>query len=125
MKQLQKQLQSAVKTLNTLAGKIEAISKKLEGTEKAKPAPAKKSSAKKTRKPAASKTVKKSTPKKAVAPTASETVFETIGLSQKGINIAALIEKTGFNKKKLQNIVFKLRKQGKVKSAARGLYEKA
>jgi hypothetical protein len=64
MKLLQKQLQSAVKTLTTLATKIEAISKKLEGTEKAKPAPAKKSSAKKTRRPAASKTVKKSALKK-------------------------------------------------------------
>ncbi len=50
MKLLQKQLQSAVKTLNTLAAKIDAISKKLEGDEKAKPAPTKKSSAKKSEK---------------------------------------------------------------------------
>tara|TARA_B100001964_G_C13877481_1_gene441476 strand:- start:428 stop:625 length:198 start_codon:yes stop_codon:yes gene_type:complete len=64
MKLLQKQLQSAVKTLNTLATKIEAISKTLEGTEKAKPAPAKKPSVKATRKPAASTTVKKTHRKK-------------------------------------------------------------
>ncbi len=44
--------------------KIEAISKTLEGTEKAKPAPAKKPSVKATRKPAASTTVKKTHRKK-------------------------------------------------------------
>jgi predicted transcriptional regulator len=63
--------------------------------------------------------------KKAAEPTASDTIFETIGLSQKGINISALIEKTGFNAKKVQNIVFRLRKQGRIKNAAKGIYIKA
>ncbi len=133
MKLLQKQLQSAVKTLNTLAVKIEAISKKLEGAEKAKPAPTKKPSAKATRKPAASKTVKKSAPKKAVeenaskkvaAPTAVETILKLIGQNKKGLNTAALIEKSGFNAKKVQNTVFRLRKQGRIKNAAKGIYVK-
>jgi hypothetical protein len=133
MKQLQKALQSAVKALNTLATKIEAISKTLEGTEKAKPAPAKKPSVKGTRKPAASKTVKKSAPKKAVeesapkkvaAPTAADTILELIGQNEKGLNTATLIEKSGFNAKKVQNTVFRLRKQGRIKNAAKGIYVK-
>jgi hypothetical protein len=133
MKQLQKALQSAVKALNTLATKIEAISKTLEGTEKAKLAPAKKPSVKGTRKPAASKTVKKSAPKKAVeesapkkavAPTAADTILELIGQNEKGLNTATLIEKSGFNAKKVQNTVFRLRKQGRIKNAAKGIYVK-
>jgi hypothetical protein len=123
MKHLQKELQSAVKALNSLAAKIDAISKKLGGAEKA--APVVKSLAKATRKPATSKTVKKSAPKKAAAPTASETVLKTIGRYKKGINTAALIEKTGFNTKKIRNIVFRLRKQGKIKSPKKGVYAKA
>ena len=134
MKLLQKQLQSAVKTLNTLATKIDAISKKLEGTEKVKPAPGKKSPAKATRKPAALKTVKKrapkksvekSAPKKAVTLTAADTILELIGQNEKGLNTAALIEKSGFNAKKVQNTVFRMRKQGRIKNAAKGIYVKA
>jgi hypothetical protein len=125
MKQLQKQLQSAVKTLTTLATKIEAISKKLEGTEKAKPAPAKKSPKKQTKKAAPKKAIKKSEPKKPTVPTASDTILKFVSRSEKGLDTAALVKKTGFNTKKVQNTVFRLRKLGKIKSAAKGIYVKA
>jgi hypothetical protein len=39
--------------------------------------------------------------------------------------MAALMEKTGYNQKKIANLVFKLRKQGKIKSVAKGVYVKA
>ncbi len=125
MKQLQRQLQSAVKTLNTLATKIEAISIKLEGTGEAKPAPAAKSPAKPAKKAVAVKPVKKSVPKKAVVATGSDQVLKIISASEKGVNTADLISKTGFKAKKVQNIVFKLRKQGKIKSLKKGVYVKA
>ena len=134
MKLLQKQLMSAAKTLSALATKIEAASKKLEGTEKVKPVQAKKTSKKPTKKTVARKAAKKSAPKKAMeenapkkaaAPTAADTVMELIGQNEKGLNTAALIEKTGFNAKKVQNTVFNLRKQGKIKSATKGVYVQA
>ncbi len=123
MKQLQKELQSAVKALNALAAKIYAILKKLEGLEKTKPA--KKSPKKQAKKTASKKAVKKSTQKKAAAPTASDTILKLIGRYKKGLNTAALIKKTGFNTKKIRNIVFRLRKQGKIKSPKKGIYAKA
>ena len=137
MKQLQRQLQSAAKTLNALATKIDAISKKLGEAEKAVPAiksppkaakkkpavrPVKKSAPKKT---ARAKTVKKSVPKKAVVATGSDQVLKIISASEKGINTADLISKTGFKAKKVQNVVFKMRKQGKIKNASKGVYVKA
>lgn len=70
------------------------------------------------------KAVEENAPKKAAAPTAADTVMELIGQNEKGLNTAALIEKTGFNAKKVQNTVFKLRKQGKINSAGRGIYVK-
>ncbi len=114
MKQLQKGLQSAIKALNALATKIDAISKKLEVFDKAKSTPK-----------SPIKSMKKGTPKKVAVPTASETVLKVINRSKKGVNTAALIEKTGFNTKKIRNVVFRLKKQGKIKSPKKGVYAKA
>jgi len=50
---------------------------------------------------------------------------QQIKRSKKGIATAALMEKTGYNQKKVTNIVFKLRKQGKIKNEGKGVYVKA
>ena len=57
--------------------------------------------------------------------TAVETVFELIKNAENGMSTGLLIEKTGFNVKKVQNLVFKLRKQGKIKSVTKGMYVSA
>ena len=57
--------------------------------------------------------------------TAADTVLGIIKRSKKGIATAALMEKTGYNQKKVTNIVFKLRKQGKIKNEGKGVYVKA
>ena len=54
----------------------------------------------------------------------SETVFKIIKRHKKGIDISKLKERTGFSNKKIHNIVFKLKKQGKIKSGGRGIYIK-
>ncbi len=123
MKQLKKDLESTAKTLNALAAKIDAISKKMGGAKKAKPAP--KPARKVVKKAVKAKPVKKSAPKKKAAPiTASDTVLKIVGRYKRGIKTAAIKDKTGYNEKKVQNIVFKLRKQGKIKSAVKGVYVK-
>jgi len=35
------------------------------------------------------------------------------------------VEKTGFNEKKIRNIVYKLKKQGKIMAKEKGIYVKA
>jgi len=42
--------------------------------------------------------------------------------SKKGIDIPTLIKKTGFEDKKIRNILFRTAKQGKIKKAGRGIY---
>lgn len=54
--------------------------------------------------------------------TAGDTVLEIIKTSDSGINTPALMKKTGFNQKKVQNIVFKLKKQGKIKTVGKGMF---
>jgi len=45
--------------------------------------------------------------------------------SKKGIDMATLRKNTGFEDKKIRNITYRLRKQGKIKSGGRALYVKA
>jgi len=54
--------------------------------------------------------------------TAIGTVFNIIEKSGTPVGTAALREKTGFESKKISNVLFKLKKQGKIKSAGKGVY---
>jgi len=59
----------------------------------------------------------------AVKETASDAVLAVIRRSKKGVDTATLAEKTGFDKKKIANIVFRLRKLGKIASVSKGVYK--
>jgi hypothetical protein len=108
MKQLKKDLESMLKDLKALTQKSEKIAKKLDMLEKTK---------------RSKKAVSKATPKV----TGIDTVFEIIkrSRSKKGVSTGMLKEKTGFDEKKLWNIINRLRRQGKIKSPKRGVYVKA
>ena len=96
----------------------------------AKKAPAKKAVAKKTKAkktaPAKKAAPKKKAPaKKAAKVTAADAVLKVVNRAKKGVNTAAIMKKTGFDNKKVANIIFKLKKQGKIKNPEKGLYVKA
>jgi len=55
-------------------------------------------------------------------PSAADAVLSIIAAAKKGIRFPELKEKTGFEDRKLRNIIFRLSKVNKIKSAARGLY---
>ena len=54
--------------------------------------------------------------------TASEIVYELVKESSKGANYAYIEENTGYKKKKISNILFNLKRQGKIKSVKKGVY---
>lgn len=53
---------------------------------------------------------------------ATETVLELIQRSNTGIGIAEVREQTGYDDKKLRNIIFRLNKMGKITRVNRGTY---
>jgi len=57
--------------------------------------------------------------------TAGDTVLNIIGKSKTGVDTATLQKETGFTTKKIHNIVYKLKKQGKIISEKKGFYKKA
>ena len=129
MKVLKKDLQSVLKELKSLTIKTERIAKKLDKLSKAKaPAKAKPKPKPKPRvkaKKAKKKAVKrKIVAKKAKRVPASDTVLKVIQRSKKGVRTATLQAKTGFKEKKIRDIIYRLKNQGKIKSAKTGLYVK-
>ena len=56
------------------------------------------------------------------AMTAIDIVFDAIRRSKQGIDFAAIQAKTGFEEKKIRNIIFRLNKTGKIKRKSRGIY---
>jgi hypothetical protein len=124
MKKLIKDLQTLNKQLNALAKKTESLLKQVDKFEK--PKAVKKAKAK----PGKVKAVKKAPAKKVVVrrtapPTAADKVFAIIKRCKKGINTEALMNKTGYERKAISNCIYKLTKQGKIKTVAKGVYVKA
>jgi hypothetical protein len=54
--------------------------------------------------------------------TAIDVVLDVIKRSKQGIGFAAIQAKTGFDEKKIRNIIFRLNKIGKIKRKSRGIY---
>ena len=114
MKQLKKDMKAVAKDLKRLTQKADKMIKRLEKLEKAQVA----------KKPKA-KAVKKAPAKKPAKLSASGTVLAIIKRSRKGIDKATLIKKTGFKGRKIGDIVYRLKKEGKIKSERKGVYVKA
>ena len=133
MKNLKKNLQAVNKELKALAKKVDRLAfaaGKLEKPKVAKKPKAKVVKRKPVRKTVAKKVAaKKRAVKKVAAKKTTKTVIDTvlaiIRRSKKGVNTAALMKKTGFNERQIHNNVYKLKKQGKVKSVGKGVYLKA
>ena len=79
------------------------------------------------------KTLKKITAKKALAKkvptikkaaqvTATDQILKIIKRSKKGVDVTTLKTKTGFDDKKVRNIVFRAAKEGRIKKSGRGIY---
>jgi septal ring factor EnvC (AmiA/AmiB activator) len=107
LKALTKQTENLIKAVNKF--------EKDKAAKKAKP----KAKAKPARKAAAKKAPAK---KKSATQTATDQVVNIIKRSKKGVDVPTLVKKTGFEDKKIRNIVFKASKQGKIKRAGRGIY---
>ena len=112
------------KDLTSLKKDITAIGKKVENLLKAFEKDVKAIASKPSKaKALKAKPVKKaSVKKKTVKITATDQVLKIINRSKRGVNTATLKKKTGFEDKKLRNIIFRANKEGKIHRASRGLY---
>jgi len=116
MKQLKKDLLAVTKTLKQLTRQTEQIMKRLVKLDKG---PLVKKSQVKAK--PAKKIVRKIAGKKS----AIKTILNLIEKRKRGIDVATLKKKTGFGGRKIYDNVHRLKKQGKIKGAGKGVYVKA
>jgi len=121
MKEADRLLKVISESMKALAQGVAAIAEKIDelaGSPESKPAgrPSPKRASKPASKKAGTGIVK--------AHTATDAVLKIISRSKKGVNTAALKKKTGFNDKKIHNIIYRLKKTGEIKSVDKGVYVK-
>ncbi|MDH3882677.1 MAG: hypothetical protein OET63_00570 [Desulfobacterales bacterium] len=112
-----KDLTSLKKDITAIGKKVENLLKEFEKDKKGKAPKASKEQAVKA-KPAVKVPVKTGATKL----TATNQVLKIVNASKKGVDIINIKKKTGFEDKKLRNIIFRANKEGKIKRAGRGLY---
>ena len=106
---MKKDLEALSKDIKTNSRKLDRLLKGIEKSDKiklTKRVPAKNASSK----------------KKSDTPTATEHVLRIINRSKKGVDTATLMKKTGFNQKKVWNIIQRAFKNGKIRRVGKGLY---
>jgi hypothetical protein len=121
---LKRSLASILKGLKVLSEKTEKLEKQLTRYEKSqetkKPKPKARVKAKQVRKAPGRRPVSRKTAKV----TAVDRVLGIIMNSKDEVTTAQIKKKTGFSNKKIFDIVSRAKRQGKVKTAARGVYTK-
>jgi len=131
-------LKTMAQGIDTLADRVEELAKqqrpkkpKAAAARKAKPSA---KAAAKAKKAASRKTTKKKTPKKAAAkatpakkkaPGVLDQVHQTVKRAKGPVDAAEIAKRTGLARKQVTNALYKLKKQNKVTSKAKGLYEAA
>jgi predicted Rossmann fold nucleotide-binding protein DprA/Smf involved in DNA uptake len=116
MKEVQSLLNLISDGLKILSQGAEAIAEKVDEIAKAQD----------VGKPKRKKPVKRTPRKKEVKPmTAADKVLKVVSRSKKGVSTSTIMEKTGFTRKQVYNVVFKLKQQGKIKSVQKGIYLKS
>ena len=111
---LTKDLQAISKELSKLVKQVEKLAAALEKVEKTKAKPVKT----KTK----AKAVTKKAPAKVAKKTDTDKLLAIINRSKKGVDTATLMKKTGFDQKKVRNILNRTYKQGKITRVEKGIY---
>jgi len=109
-----KDLQTISKELTKLVNKIEKLAAALGKAEKPK--------AKSVKTKPKAKAVSKKVPAKGGKKTDTDKLLEFINRSKKGVDTATLMKKTGFDQKKVRNMLNRTYKQGKITRVAKGIY---
>jgi len=109
-----KDLQAIGKKLTELVKQTEKMAAALEKAEKPK--------ATSVKTMAKAKAVTKKAPVKAAKKTDTDKLLAIINRSKKGINTATLMKKTGFDQKKVRNMLNRTYKQGKITRVEKGIY---
>jgi len=115
-------LQAVRKDIKALEKKMSNLLKAYGKTQKPKAAKKAKRKALKAKARFARVPKKPAFRKKASQLTATDQILQIVRRSRKGVDVPALKVKTGFDDKKVRNIIFRASKEGKIQKVGRGIY---
>ena len=116
---IQKELTAVQKKLTAIKLKVDNL---ITAVEKIETKPTAASKARAVKAQPAKKAPKASAKEQTVKVTAADLVLNFINGSEKGIDAPTLVKETGFNQKKVTNILQRTLKLGKIQRAERGIY---
>jgi hypothetical protein len=119
---LKRDLQAVKKDIVALQKKMEKLLNAYEKPQKPKAAKKPKRKVVRAKTKRTVKVRKATRRKKAPTMTATEQILKIVRRSRKGVDVPVLKTKTGFDDKKVRNIVFRASKEGKIKKVGRGIY---
>ncbi|MFZ5573184.1 MAG: hypothetical protein ACOZF0_22505 [Thermodesulfobacteriota bacterium] len=126
--QIEKGIKSIQKEFNKVVNRLEKFIKEISKLGMSKPAEKTRGKQAKAVKKTTT-TKKKPAARKKAASTASvksgtafASVMAIIAKSENGVNTTTLMEKTGFDFKKISNIIFKAKTKGLIKTVKKGVY---
>jgi hypothetical protein len=119
---LKRDLQAVKKDIVALQKKMEMLLKAYGKPQKPKAAKKPKRKVVKAKTKRSVKVRKTTLREKAPTITATEQILKIVRRSRKGVDVPMLKAKTGFDDKKVRNIVFRASKEGKIKKVGRGTY---
>ena len=116
---MKKELTAMKKDLTAIGQKLEKL---IKAVEKSDTTPIKATKVKAVKAKSAKMAPKAPVKKKVVQVTATDQVLTIINGSKNGVNTATLMKETGFDQKKVRNILNRTFKQGKIKRVNKGIY---
>ena len=119
---LKRDLQAVKKDIKALEKKVEKLLNAYGKSQQPKTATKAKRKAVKAKAKRVARVKKAAHRKKAAKATATEQILKIIKRSRKGVDVPTLKTKTGFEDKKVRNIIFRASKEGKIKKVGRGIY---
>ena len=119
---LKRDLQAVKKDIKALEKKVEKLLNAYGKSQQPKTATKAKRKAVKAKAKRVARVKKAAPRKKAAKATATEQILKIIKRSRKGVDVPTLKTKTGFEDKKVRNIIFRASKEGKIKKVGRGIY---
>jgi len=119
---LKRDLQAVKKDIKALEKKMEKLLSAYERPQKAKAVKKAKRKLVKTKRRRGVAGKRVIARKKGAKMTATQQILGIVRRSRKGVDVPTLKVKTGFDDKKVRNIIFRASKEGKIKKVGRGIY---
>ncbi|MBW2410138.1 MAG: hypothetical protein JRF72_10100 [Deltaproteobacteria bacterium] len=119
---MKRDLRAVHKDIKALEKKLENLIKAFDQGKKVKAKPAAKKATTRVVKKRRAPAKKAAAKPKRVKLTATDKVLGIIRRSKKGVNVSTIKTRTGFDDKKVRNIIFRTSKEGKIKKVGRRIY---